>query len=892
MRTERWQQIRELFERVVDLDPDECSAVLDVACADDPGLRREVESLVAQGDGANGDIPQVIAAAAVEVFEGAETSSAATVPTSIGPYRIIDVLGRGGMGSVYLAEREGSSFKHRVALKVLRSGLGDTGLEARFKSERQILADLRHPNIARLIDGGTGEDGVPYLAMEHVDGGPIDSWCDRRRLDINQRLDLFRVVCSAVQAAHRSLVVHRDLKPANILVTPDGHPKLLDFGIAKILGPSSHAHTMAVTRTFDRLLTPAYASPEQVLGQPVTTASDVYSLGVVLYELLAGISPHVFTGSSPTEIERVVCREDPDRPSQAVRHRLGSVAGDETAENRSLSGERLARRLSGDLDTIVMTALRKEPERRYPSVEALSEDLRRYLAQLPVKARPDTVSYRAGKFLRRHRASVVATAAGLCAVVLFGVQSAVNARVATAERDRARAAEEQARVEARTADRVSSFLVDLFRVADPSESRGEEISVRQLLDRGAATLDSELADEPGTRARLLMAVGEVYHNLGEYDRASELLARSVEVLRRHNTDGGALAEAVNQLAKARFDLGDLEGAQRLGEEALQLAYETFPGDHRQTALALNTLGWLAFEESRLVAAENLLSEALEMRIRLWGQEHEEVAESLFNLGSVALELDRDAEAAELHERAYEIRRRVHGPDHPLTMSSIGMVLGSLEARGDFARGLERLDEVMPNARRVLGPDHPDIAYLEVMRGRQLRFLGRPAEAETAFGEALRIERQVRGPDHPYVGYAWIQLGVIQAQSGRLGDAERSYSEALRIYQTAYPEGDRNVANTLGKLAELALLRDRPEDAVRLASQSRELFGRLFPDDHPELLEGEVLIAISLAAAGRTDEARPLLEELLPRVVAVAGEDSSAAQRIRQVLGTLPPADVA
>ena len=219
-------------------------------------------------------------------------------------------------------------------------------------------------------------------------------------------------------------------------------------------------------------------------------------------------------------------------------------------------------------------------------------------------------------------------------------------------------------------------------------------------------------------------------------------------------------------------------------------------------------------------------------------------------------------------------------------------MGSLEARGDFARGLERLDEVMPTARRVLGPDHPDIADLEVLRGRQLRFLGRADEAEISYREALRIERQVRGPDHPYVGYALIQLGVIQAQSGRLGDAERSYQEALRIYRTAYPEGDRNVANTLGKLAELALLRDRPEDAVRLARQSRALFGRLFPDDHPELLEGEVLIAISLAAAGHADEARPLLEGLLPRVAAVAGENSSAVHRIRQVLDTLPPADVA
>jgi serine/threonine-protein kinase len=791
------------------------------------------------------------------------------------------------MGSVYLAEREGSSFQHRVALKVLRSGLHDTGMEARFKSERQILADLRHPNIARLVDGGITGDGAHFLAMEMVDGCRIDHWCDQRRLDIDQRLELFRVVCSAVQAAHRSLVVHRDLKPANILVTPDGHPKLLDFGIAKILGPSSHAHTMAVTRTIDRLLTPAFASPEQVLGQPVTTASDVYSLGVILYELLAGSSPHRFNGSSPSEIERVVCREIPDTPSLAVRRCMGTAAGKEVADARRLTEDRLVRRLSGDLDTIVMTALRKEPERRYPSVEAFSEDLRRYLNELPVNARPDTLSYRASKFFRRHRVSVTAAVAGFVAVLVFGVQATVNARIAEQERDRARAAGERARAEARTAERVSSFLVDLFRVADPNESRGEEVSARQLLDRGAARLDTELADEPATRARLLTSVGEVYGNLGEYDRALEVLARSVELLRRHDPRSGDMVAALNQLAKARFDLGDLEDSKRLTVEALGLARQIFEGDHRETALALNNLGWLALEESRLDEAERHSREALEMRMRLWGEESDEVAESLFNVGTIALELDRAAEAVALHERAYDTRRRVLGAEHPSTLSSIGMLLGTLESEKDFERGLERIDEVMPAARRVLGVDHPDVAYLEVMRGRQLRFLGRLVEAEAAFREALRIERAARGPDHPYVGYNLIQLGVVQTETGRLDEAEHSYREALRIYRAAYPEGDRNVANTLGKLAELALLRGEGDEAVLLARESRELFGRLFPEGHGELLRGDALIGISLAAAGRPDEARPVLEGLLPRLVVVDGKNGEFTRRVRETLSTLP-----
>jgi serine/threonine-protein kinase len=793
------------------------------------------------------------------------------------------------MGSVYLAERDDASFSYRIALKILRPGLNDTDMEARFKSERQILADLRHPNIARLIGGGTTEDGAPYLAMEYVEGSRIDRWCDEGRLDVDARLGLFRIVCSAVQAAHRNLVVHRDLKPANILVTHDGHPKLLDFGIAKILGPSTHAHTVAVTGTLDRLLTPAYASPEQVTGGPVTTASDVYSLGVVLYELLVGTGPHCFKNSSALEVQRVVCLEDPDRPSQAVRRKAGTATGGEIAACRSTTVDRLARRLSGDLDTIVMTALRKEPERRYPSVEALAEDLRRYLAGLPVKARPDTLSYRAGKFIRRHRGSVITTAVGVIAALAFGIQSTVNARIAVRERDRARLAEERARVEAQTAERVSSFLVDLFRVADPSESRGEEISVRQLLDLGAVRLDDQLDDEPATRAKLLEAVGKVYRNLGEYERSAELLTESVVVLRREAPNSPELAATLNELAKVRFDLGSVGEARRLSDEAFTAVQRCFEGDHSLTAEILSTRGWLAFEESRLTDAARIHGEALEMRIRLFGDTHVDVAESLFQSGTVALELERYDEATTLYERGYEIRRRVLGDDHPVTISSAGTVLAALEAKHEYERGIELIGEVMPIAVRVLGPEHPDIAYLEVMRGRQYRFLGRSDDAEAAFEEAARIERLARGPDHPYVGYAEIQLGTIRANAGRFNEAETSYREALRIYRNAYPEGDRNIANIIGKLAKLELQRGNGPEALRLARESRKLFGELFPEGHTELLEGDILIGLSLVESGRVAEARPYLEALLPRIEAVGGRAHNSYVRVRAALDALPPA---
>ncbi|MEX1312064.1 MAG: tetratricopeptide repeat protein, partial [Candidatus Sulfomarinibacteraceae bacterium] len=596
----------------------------------------------------------------------------------------------------------------------------------------------------------------------------------------------------------------------------------------------------------------------------------------------------IFTNSSALEVQRVVCLEDPDRPSQAVRRQAGTVAGDEIAASRSTTVDRLARRLTGDLDTIVMTALRKEPERRYPSVEALAEDLRRYLAGLPVKARPDTLSYRAGKFIRRHRGAVVTTTIGIAAVLAFGVQSTVNARLAVRERDRARLAEERARIEARTADRVASFLVDLFRVADPGESRGREISVRELLDLGSARLDAELEGEPATRAKLLEAVGEVYRNLGEYERAAELLSESVSVLRLEAPDSPELAATLNELAGVRFDLGFVDEARRLSEEALATVQRSFEGDHPQTAEILTTLGWLAFEETRLGDAERYHRQALEMRTRLTGADDAEVAESLFQLGTVALELERYDEATELYGRGYDIRRRVLGADHPLTISSVATVVAALEAKHEYAEGLELIDETMPTAIRVLGPDHPEIAYLEVIRGRQYRFMGRADEAEAAFSEALRIERTTRGPDHPYVGYALIQIGTIRASNGQLDAAEAAYREALRIYRQAYPDGDRNVANVLGKLAKVELQRGNGVAALHLARESRELFGLFFPDNHTELLEGDILIGLALAEAGRVVEARPYLEALLPRIEAVGGRAHRSFERVQAALSSLPP----
>jgi len=505
-----------------------------------------------------------------------------------------------------------------------------------------------------------------------------------------------------------------------------------------------------------------------------------------------------------------------------------------------------------------------------------------------VKARPDTLTYRVGRFVGRHRTAVGAAALAGVAVLGFGIQSAFNARLARHERDRALAAEERARVETRTAERVSEFLVDLFRVADPGESRGEDISVRELLDRGTARLEDELADEPATRARLLLSIGEVYRNLGEYEHAANLLTESVDLLRRESPGSPEIPAALNRLARVYIDLGDADASHRVTTAALDSARATFDSDHPETARALSNLATLAYNESRLDDAQRWALDAFEMRRRLWGDEHVEIADSLEDLGSVALNQFRLEEAVELHERAYEMRRRLLGPDHPVTMSTLATLVGTLESHKQFERSLERIDEIMPTALRVLGPDHPDVGYLEVMRGRQYRFLQRWTEAEASFRDAVRIERSSRGPDHPNVAYALVQIGSVQAADGRLDDAEQSYRDALRIYETAFPDGDIYMANTLGKLAEVALLRDNGDEALNLARRSREMFGRLLPPHHEELVQGDALVARSLAAAGYVTEARKQLELVLPKVVAAGGEDCRDARLIRHALLELPP----
>src|ERR1700688_3859397 len=416
----RWQQIQSLFEQMLNTGDGERAARLGLACGDDLDLRSSVESLLKSDARAEDPLINAIGAAAESLLEEHQDR---LLGTRVGPYRVTSILGQGGMSTVYRGERDDSQYQHTVAIKVLHHAVLHPRLRSRLHSERHILATLDHPSIARLIDSGDLDDGTPYLVMEHVDGESIDVYCDSRTLFVRERLEMFLQVCTAVQYAHRNLIVHRDIKAANIFVTGDGTAKLLDFGIAKLLAPESLSHTLPVTRLQERILTPENAAPEQVLGRPITTATDIYSLGVLLYQLLTGRSPYRLLSYSQLQLERAICMDDPVRPSQMVISRMnGESDADRSriSDRRGLSPQRLRARLSGDLDAIVSMAMRKEPDRRYPSVEALADDLSRHLLGQPVRARQGDWRYNTAKFLRRHVWAVAGVAAAFVGLALFG----------------------------------------------------------------------------------------------------------------------------------------------------------------------------------------------------------------------------------------------------------------------------------------------------------------------------------------------------------------------------------------------------------------------------------------------------------------------------------------
>ncbi len=827
---ERYRRLRELFHDVVEEPAAERERRIAGLETTDPDLARELRSLL-EADAAAGEFVAV-GIAGHEQALGDEVG-ASLVGRRLGPYRLERLLGRGGMGVVYLGRRVDQSFEQQVAVKLLRPELASPELVLRFRAERQALAQLRHPNIAHLLDGGTTEDGLPFLVMEYIVGVPLEEHCTSRRLSLPARLELFTSICGAVQEAHRNLIVHRDIKPVNVMVDADGAVKLLDFGVAKLLEGGGD-ETQPLTRAVG-FGTLAFSSPEQLEGGPITTATDVYALGVLLYRLLTGRHPYEVADVAPPQAARIVCEVQPVPPSKAVLSAGESPPG--AAEPR-----KHARALAGDLDQIVLKALRKEPSRRYASVSDLAADVGRYQAGLPVSARPDTLGYRFRRFVTRHRLPVAA--ATLVALGLVGglLAYARQARLARAEAARAE-------VERAKAEQVRAFLHETFTSADPARGAGRRVTVAEVLDGASSHLAADLADQPEVEASLRGTLGDTYLNLGllpeaerEYRRALALAGPDAAAervrLAQALSDEGRFVEAATELDRviarcgpgarpamacvealslkmvALQNLGRGKEAAAIGREALARARRDFPGEKGQLASVLNNLGICYGNQGELRRAEEFHRQALQAAVAAHGERHPLTADLTANLAGILDMEDRFAEAEPLYRKTLELQESLRGERHFAfirTLTSYANLLWLMK-RPLEAEPLARRAWTL--AREALPADHPHSAYAENVLGAVLLDAGKPAEAEGHIRKALDARRKTLPAGHWLIASARSNLGAALLAEKRYPEAERELSEAYAVL--AADRGPRHEKSLLAaaRLADLCAATGRTSEAKR------------------------------------------------------------------------------
>lgn len=818
MTPQRWQQLKPLIESALERDPRARSEFLDEACAGDPVLRAEAEAYVHAHD----RDPDFIESPAMQAVAPRQT----IIPPPaldfapgqmVGPYRIISQIAAGGMGAVFLAIRADDAYQKQVAVKVIRRDPLTTPrqraeLLRRFRTERQTLADLDHPNIARLFDGGQTDDGTPYLVMEYIEGHTIDRFCDERKLNTAQRLDLFRGVCEAVNFAHQKLVIHRDLKPGNILVTETGIPKLLDFGLAKLLDADSSALAHQLTVTGAQPMTPAYASPEQIRGKPVSTATDVYSLGVILFELLTGHRPYPIANQPIHEIARRICEDEPERPSTKISRiesidvpdggPAATITPESVSKTRDGKPERLRRRLRGDVDTIVLKALQKEPARRYASVEQFGEDIRRHLAGEPVAARPATAGYRTAKFVRRHKLGV--SAATLLAVSLVG--GIVSTTLQTRE----------ARRQLRRAEQLNSILRDLFKASEPDGDAPRvqdkpQVVLDRVLKNGLQEVQN-LQGDPELQARLQNTLGVVNYHLGRFDQALELqraaLATRQEVLGDANRN--TIVSMIN-LAEVRIQLDQWSEAEQLLRRALELADSVPDLDPRSKLAAQHNLARVLRKLNRLDDADQYFRAALVAAAAL-GERDPATLAVMNSYGGCLREQNRLPEAEQMLSRAVQLRSETLGQDHAATLSSLSNLAWVRNAMGKRDEALASYRELYESSNRALGPDDPKSLAVANNYAFCLMRAGKPEEAEPIFHNIEKSAETVYPSKHLNRALFAGNLGECLVKLGRCEEAEQPLLVAYRAVSQKFKTQQKPVQKALRRLVEFYEKCGRPAEA--------------------------------------------------------------------------------
>jgi eukaryotic-like serine/threonine-protein kinase len=797
----RWLRASGHLDDVLELPPEQREAWLSALREDDPVSADDVAAL----------LDEHRRLTAEGFLDSALPIAPRSMPLSgvrIGAYMLVSRIGHGGMGTVWLASRSDGRFEGQVALKLLNAALVGHGGEERFKREGTFLARLTHPHIARLIDAGVSNTGQPYLVLEYVDGRHIDRYCDEERLSIDERIRLFLDVQAAVAHAHANLIVHRDLKPSNVLVAATGQVKLLDFSIAKLIADDAQPAATALTQGSGSAMTPKYAAPEQVTGAPITTATDVYALGVLLYELMTGLHPAGNTPKSPSEFVKAVTEIEPVRLSAAVQHGASPDATAALASTRATTPARLSRQLRGDLETILSKALKKDPAERYSSVNAFADDLRRYVDHQPIAARPDTVSYRASKFARRHWQGLTGLAV---AVALFvGTVGFYTVRLAS-ERNRAR-------VQAEKASRISELLKGLVTGADPYRTPdGSDPTVQGLLDVGAERIAKELNDQPDVQAEMFTAIGRTYARMGLQAKALPLL-----------------------------------------EQAVTLGRRALGTDHVRVAQSLNDLGVVYRQLGRPADAEPLLVESLAIRRRLLGSDNNDVAITLVELARAFNAQGRDAESEAPIREALAIRERIFGDEHRETATSKSELARLLWERGDVAEAELLFRQNVATSQRLLGDSHPNVGAAKASLAQVLSAKGDASAAEALLRDSLAIDRQVFGEAHPEYAMSLNDLANAIELEGRLQDARALLEQAVNIARPKLGDRHPRVATLILNLARLQIELGNAaatEDALRQVLSARQ---RLLQRGDWRIAQAKSLLGASLLAQARYAEAEPLM----------------------------------
>lgn len=835
MDKERLILVRQLFDEVLKIIPAGREEFLESKCGGDAGLKNEVLSLLHTIENAEDFLENQV----TDAVNKRSLPDDPFIGKQIGNFIINGKAGVGGMGIVYSGKRNDESFDQKVAVKILKQGLHSEYLLKRFLIERQTLANLQFPFIARLLDGGKTTEGLPYLVMEFIEGIPITEYCRNKNLNILQRLKLFRDVCSAVQYAHQNLVVHRDLKPGNILVTNDGHPKLLDFGIAKLLDENILEEGENLTRTGTWHLTPEYASPEQIKGETITTASDIYSLGVMLYQILTNQQPYRITNNSPSAINRIITEENILKPSDRVKQNIQDESGKEKhiSVKRSKApdnADKLHSHLKGDLDNIVLKAMHKDPSRRYISAEQFSEDIRKYLIGLPVIAQKDTARYRLSKFIQRHKTGFVISSVFVLFMIASTILVAWQANIAANERD-------NAKTEQLKAEKVNSFLQEMLSSVDPTEA-GKDVKVYDVLKKASIDLESSFILHPEIEAAVRKTIGKTFTNLGEFDQAKPHLLQSVSLNKKvYGEESFQTGESLHELALYYHWIGDLNLADSLYLKSINVFRKNKNTPPRSLASALNDFGTLKQDQALYDESLNLLKEAYNIFIKEFGEKDRDVASTLNNLALTMEALDDLDGAEKYYKRSLNIYTELYGSNRP-EISTL----------------------------------YNNLAYIYMDRG-DLK------TAEEYFKKSLELKKKYYGERHSLVGLALMNLGGFEFRIGKYDESLRYLLEALNNFKLSLNDDHIWVGMSDYWYAKVLIEKSDYAAAEKLLRKSLLIYNNNYPEDHPNILTASGELGISLFYQNKYSEAEKLLIYGYEGVKNSKGEKNISAVRFLEFL---------